>query len=76
MNSVKEIVNKNLLYYFLDDMINIKNLIQIESKWMKSHTKYFYLLHWIRDHEQCKAFVPFYQYNNRYIEKRLIEMII
>ena len=26
MNSVKEIDIKNCLYYFLDDMINIKNL--------------------------------------------------
>ena len=26
MNSVKEIDIKNHLYYFLDDMINIKNL--------------------------------------------------
>ena len=39
MNSAKEIDIKNHIYYFFDDMIDIKILIQIKSR--KSHAKIF-----------------------------------
>ena len=40
-NEFKDISIKNHTYYFFDDIINIKILIQIILKYMKSHTKIF-----------------------------------
>ena len=38
---MKEKNVKNCTYYFSADMINIKILIQIKSRCMKSHTRIF-----------------------------------
>ena len=51
-NKVKQIDIKNQTYYIFDDIINIKNLIQIILKQMKSHTKNSYLLYWICDDQR------------------------
>ena len=40
-NSIKDIDIKNRTYYFFDDIINIKTMIQIILKWMKSYRKIF-----------------------------------
>ena len=40
-NEFKEIDTKNRTHYFLDNMINIKILIQIKSRQMESHKKIF-----------------------------------
>ena len=47
-NKVKDISIKNHIYYFSDDIMNIKffdpNNIKIDEKFI---LKYFYILHWI-----------------------------
>ena len=40
-NKLKDIDIENHAYYFFDDIINIKILIQIKSRLMKSYTKIF-----------------------------------
>ena len=54
-DKVKHIDIKKCTYYFFNDIINLKSLIQIILQWMKSHKKiYFYLLYWISDDQNSK----------------------
>ena len=46
-NKVKDVNIKNHTYYFFNDIINIKILIQIVLKQMKSHTKTYYFYYQI-----------------------------
>ena len=46
-NKFKEQGMKNPMYYFFNDMINIKNLDLIKPGQINSHTKCSHLLHWI-----------------------------
>ena len=43
-NKLKDIDIKNHAYYFFDDIINIKILIQIKSRLMKSYTKILFTI--------------------------------
>ena len=63
-NIIKDISIKNRTYYFLNDIINIKDF---DPNNTKIDEKYSYLLYWIRDNQkrpknlQCKSFVPYFQ---------------
>ena len=48
MNNVIEIDIKNCAYYFLHDMINIKNLDLNKIKTDESHTK---IVYWLYDNK-------------------------
>ena len=53
-NKVKDIDMKNRAYYFFNDIINIKNLIQIKLKYMKNHTKILLFTAYDQRFEICK----------------------
>ena len=55
-NKVKDIDIKNRKYNFFNNIINIKILIQIVLKQMKSHTKIFFFAHQICDDQIFKMF--------------------
>ena len=55
-NNVKDIDTKSCTYYFINNMINIKNFdpndIKIDQKVIQ---KYFYLLQWICDDQRFEV---------------------
>ena len=55
-NNVKDIDTKSCTYYFINNMINIKNFdpndIKIDQKVIQ---KYFYLLQWICDNQRFEV---------------------
>ena len=51
-NKFKDIDIKSHSYYFFDDIINLKNLLQIKLKWMKIHTKIFLFTTLLHDNQR------------------------
>ena len=70
-NKFKDINTKNHIYYFFDDVINIKIF---DSNNINIHEN---SLHWICDDQrfeirknlQCKSFIPYFSRVNRYFEE-------
>ena len=74
MNSVKEINVRNRMYYFFDDMINIKNL---DSKKIKINEKsYKNILTYYNSYETTNSVKPLYLIINKmngYYEKKTMK---